>query len=129
MAAYAHLNSPLLAELPCPQVYFHGHTGTRKDMMGVYELSAQRKANGAPVFVKRLEGGGQHFLYRDSHGKWAAADEESHLAKDMGWLASSEVADLPSEEGLRWNCYEGEWMNEPGVSCCPVRSPFRSCFH
>ena len=68
--------------------------------MGVYALS-EPNANGAPRFVKRLAGGGAHYLYRCSDdGCWMAAPYESDIAKNRGYILSSRAADLPSKAGL-----------------------------
>ena len=86
--------------------------------MGVYERSAHRKANGAPVFVKQVEGGGEHFLYRLSNGKWCVTDAESEIAKGTCSLRSSRAADLPSESGLGWEYYDGaKWNVDPNLTC------------
>jgi len=92
-------------------------------MMGVYERSAHRKANGAPVFVKQVDGGGEHFLYRTSKGKWYVATAEASIAKGAGVICSSRAADLPYESGLGWSVMAGKggedgepfWITDPNA--------------
>jgi hypothetical protein len=92
--------------------------------MGVYALS-EVKANGAPRFVKRLAGGGAHYLFRNSNsGKWMATDDESDIAKNVGGILSSRAADLPSKAGLGWEYYDGSaWPDDPNLRCTEVTGP------
>ena len=89
--------------------------------MGVYELS-DVKANGAPRFVKRLAGGGVHYLFRTSDtGKWVVTNDESNIAKNVVVLRSSRAADLPSESGLAWQYGDGSgWPDDPNLRCTEV---------
>ena len=91
--------------------------------MGVYALS-EVKANGAPRFVKRLAGGGAHYLYRNSTREWMATDDESNIAKNAGYLLSSRAADLPSKAGLGWQYADkGDWPDDPNLRCTEVTGP------
>ena len=91
--------------------------------MGVYALSDVR-ANGAPRFVKRLAGGGAHYLFRQSNGNWMATDDESNIAKNVGAILSSRAADLPSKAGLGWQYADnGAWPDDPNLRCTEVTGP------
>ena len=115
---HAHALPPSL-----PQVTLDGHTGEQARFMGVYALSEVR-ANGAPRFVKRLAGGGAHYLYRTSGGRWGATANESAIAKNAGPICSSRAADLPSEAGLGWQYYDGSaWQDDPNLRCTEVTGP------
>ena len=115
------------------QVVLEGHTGRWKYLMGLYELSTL-KANGAPVYVKTLEGAGgggggggggghKHYLFRKSNGEWMATCKESSIAKNAGGICSSRAADLPTDGGLgwQWGNGKGTWTDDPKLSCTAVR--------
>ena len=106
------------------QVTLEGHTGVRAAYMGVYELSAETD-KGAPRFVKRLANGTAQYLYRNSSdGTWMVTDDESEIAKNLGFIYSLRAADLPSEAGLGWKYYEddGSLKNDPDLRCTDVRT-------
>ena len=93
--------------------------------MGTYELSAEL-AHGYPRYSKRAAGGKTLWLYRSSgSGGWMVTDDESNIAKNLGWLNSAPAAALPTEAGLAWQYYDGTWDDDPKMICTevPPRTP------
>ena len=88
------------------------------EFMGAYERSAM-KANGFPLYVKKLEDGSMHWLYRSGNGTWVVTPgPESNVAKGVGNICSKRVADLPTEAGLTWRYHDGKtWVDDPNMTC------------
>ena len=96
---------------------------TKLDYMGVYERS-EKTAHGAPVFVETAARNTTHYLYRYTDGKWRATNDEEDIAKGVSAIQSSKAADLPSEAGLSWKCYESDecaFVDDPAMTCTAVR--------
>ena len=101
-----------------PQVTLAGREGYWNELMGPYELSAE-PAHGYPRCSKRAGGGKTHWLFRSSgNGKWYATGDESHIAKNMGYISSARAAALPTEAGLAWQYHDGAaWQDDPKMTC------------
>ena len=113
-----------LAPLPLFQVTLEGHTGAKAEFMGVYSLS-HVAVNDAPYFVKRVAGGGMHFITRSNRGAtggwiWIVSSQ----AKKIVHIQSSQAANLPSEAGLGWQYIDesGARQHDPNLRCIEVRA-------
>ena len=91
-------------------------------MLGPYENSGE-EANGAPLYVKQVVGGGKHYLYRHTDsGQWRVTDDESDITTGVAGLSSCGASDLPSSAGLTWQCVEnGAFHEASDMRCTAVR--------
>ena len=84
--------------------------------MGQYVLSSQ-KHGGHPVYRK-----GFKFLYRSSEsGKWAVCDREDHIHRNWARIRSTDSAERPTQNGLRWRYDAGvvlsSFKDDPAIKC------------
>ena len=116
-AIASEFNAPLAVEL-------RGHTmdnaKPKVQYCGTYFLQGE-KAEGAPLFIKPKDGEtgkGPWTLYK-SHkfSCWAIGEGERIIERNARGVKSSKESELPSEEGLRWCWYDGEWHDDPGMTC------------
>lgn len=91
-----------------------------RDNMPLVTLAAVELTLGSmhniPLYVKD----GEHFIFKSSSsGRWMATNDVRHIAKDEGYLVSSDAADLPSDPSLRWG-FGGFFQIDRYLKCTEV---------
>ena len=81
------------------------------------------------LYTKQGPGGTTLYLYRAaSTGCWMATATKAHMDRGKGILRSKSAADLPTQEGLKWQYYSsgtfaavtGAWRDDDAMVCTPL---------
>ena len=90
--------------------------------MGAYHL-ADEGWHGYPSYATNVEGERKSYLYRagggDHEGKWCVTDDKDNIAQNVGAIRSASAAELPTQEGLRW---EVDYDIDDAIACIDCRA-------
>ena len=124
------LTHPLPTRLPHPpvQVILMGAVN-KHNFMGVYcRCKKEVCVAGYPIFECANQEGSQTFyLYRAAaDSRWKIVDRKKYLNSGKGYFRST-PAELPTEEGVEWQCWEDmEWKIQESMECVEVCAASRA---
>ena len=83
---------------------------------------ADQRVNQRPLWTKIVNGKDTHFLYRSSRdGCWSMSCKEESVAKNMREIKTKSASELPTQEGVVWQYYDGKtWQDDDAMACTEV---------
>ena len=128
---YARANAAakeLARVLALPGIRLRGHTGRRKEMMGLYLVNKNLSPmNDANVYTK--EGTKNRHVYRTKDGKWWLGNTESaETGANSGFLTTEGASPYPFTSGGNvWQFHNGSvWVNDREMQVLEVSQAQRA---